>query len=89
MAFGLYFILQHSVNAWGHLKKGLDMSSRELYLKAFPFTFGALLIFLLMAYFLNSSTTEWAGIWAIFFVFIACISLPHFILMHLFYASKK
>jgi hypothetical protein len=40
-----------------------------------------------MAFFLNAST-EIAGFWAIFFVFIACISMPHFILMHLFYAKK-
>jgi lycopene beta-cyclase len=88
MAFGLYFIIQHSSNAWTHLKKGLNLSSRVLYLKSFPFTLGALLIFCLMAYFLSSSIDQ-AGIWAIFFVFIACISLPHFIMMHLFYASKS
>ena len=87
MAFGLYFIIQHSFNAWSHLKTGLNLSSRDLYQKSFPFTFGALLIFFLMAFFLNAST-EIAGFWAIFFVFIACISMPHFILMHLFYAKK-
>ncbi len=88
MAFGLYFIIQHSYNAWSHLKKGLNLSSRDLYLKSLPFTLGALLIFCLMAYF-QTNTRDLAGFWAIFFVFIACVSLPHFVLMHLFYASKS
>lgn len=87
MAFGLYFIVQHSFNAWSHLKTGLNMNSRDLYLKSLPFTFGALLLFSVMIYFLYNSV-DISGIWPVFFVFIACISLPHFILMHLFYASK-
>lgn len=88
MAFGFYFIIQHSYNAWSHLQKGLNLNSRALYLKSLPFTFGALIIFFLMAFLLNNSN-DLAGIWAIFFVFIACISLPHFIMMHLFYAAKS
>ncbi len=88
MAFGLYFIIQHSYNAWSHLKKGLNLSSRVLYLKSLPFTLGALLIFCLMAFF-QTNTRDLTGFWAIFFVFIACVSLPHFVLMHLFYTSKS
>jgi Brp/Blh family beta-carotene 15,15'-monooxygenase len=87
MAFGLYFIVQHSFNAWSHLKIGLNMNSRDLYLKSLPFTFGALLLFSVMIYFFYNSI-DISGIWPVFFVFIACVSLPHFILMHLFYASK-
>jgi lycopene beta-cyclase len=88
MAFGLYFIVQHSFNAWSHLKQGLNLSSRILYFRSFPLTVGALLIFLLMAFFLNKAG-DLTGIWAIFFVFIACVSLPHFMMMHLFYTSRS
>ncbi len=31
LAFGLYFILQHSYNAWIHLQKGLKMNASQLY----------------------------------------------------------
>jgi len=87
LAFGLYFILQHSHNAWSHLKHGLDMNSFELYKKSSIFTFGALLIFIFIAFFVRNFI-DLAGLWANFFIFIACISLPHFVLMHFFYRSK-
>lgn len=84
LAFGLYFILQHSHNAWQHLKKGLGMNSIELYKKSFVFTLGALVIFIFTAFFFRDFI-DLPGLWANFFVFIACISLPHFVLMHIFY----
>ncbi len=87
MAFGLYFIVQHSYNAWNHLKQGLNLSSRQLHLKSSLFTFGALLIFLSIAY-LVKDTKDLTSLWANFFIFIACISLPHFVMMHLFYRSR-
>ena len=88
LAFGLYFILQHSHNAWSHLKFGLGMSSFELYKKSSVFTVGAVAIFLFIAFFVRSSS-NFEGLWANFFIFIACISLPHFVLMHLFYVSIR
>jgi hypothetical protein len=44
LAFGLYFIFQHSLNAWGHLKHGLNlkMDGFTLYKKALPFTLSAI-----------------------------------------------
>lgn len=84
LAFGLYFILQHSHNAWQHLKKGLGMNSLELYKKSFAFTLGALIIFIFTAFFFKDFR-DLTELWANFFVFLACISLPHFVLMHLFY----
>jgi Brp/Blh family beta-carotene 15,15'-monooxygenase len=86
LAFGLYFILQHSHNAWSHLKQGLGMNSFELYKKSSFFTLGAFLIFVCIAFFIRDFL-DLAGLWAIFFIFIACISLPHFVMMHLFYKS--
>jgi Brp/Blh family beta-carotene 15,15'-monooxygenase len=88
LAFGLYFIAQHSYHAWFHLRVGLNLSSRQLYVKSSPLTFSALLIFFFVAFFIRDSINP-VGIWANFFVFISCISFPHFILMHLFYSSKK
>jgi len=88
LAFGLYFILQHSYNAWIHLQKGLNMNSSQLYNKSAVFTLGALFLFVFIAFFVRN-TDNLKAFWANFFVFIACISLPHFVLMHLFYISNK
>lgn len=88
LAFGLYFVLQHSHNAWNHLKSGLGMSSFDLYKKSSIFTLGAVFVFLFIALFVRSSP-DFESLWASFFIFVACVSLPHFVLMHLFYASNK
>jgi hypothetical protein len=88
LAFGLYFILQHSYNAWIHLQNGLNMKASQLHKKSAVFTFGALVLFVLIAFFVRN-TDNLQAFWANFFVFIACISLPHFVLMHLFYFSNK
>jgi Brp/Blh family beta-carotene 15,15'-monooxygenase len=84
LAFGLYFIMQHSNNAWNHVKQGLRTNTIELYKKASFYTFGALTVFAMMI--LNAeSLKSLNALWSQFFIFLACISLPHFVLMHLFY----
>ena len=88
-AFGLYFIFQHSFNAWGHLQLGLNMTESSLYKKALPYTLGALGIFIGFLVFLSNTAIETTTIISTMFIFLACISLPHFILMHLFYKPKK
>lgn len=87
LAFGLYFILQHSYNAWTHLQKGLQLNSMELHKKSALFTVGAVLIFVTITFLVRDSSNLQALL-TNFFVFIACISFPHFVLMHLFYKSK-
>lgn len=87
LAFSLYFIFQHSSNAWQHLKRGLNMNSFQLYKKSSLYTLGALVIFILIA-FCADEILSINGLLAKFFLFIACISLPHFILMHLFYKAN-
>ena len=87
-AFGLYFIFQHSFNAWGHLQLGLNMTESSLYKKALPYTLGALGIFIGFLIFLSNTTIDTTSIISSMFIFLACISLPHFILMHLFYKPK-
>jgi Brp/Blh family beta-carotene 15,15'-monooxygenase len=87
LAFAFYFVFQHSYNAWQHLQIGLSVGSISLYKKAIPYVFGALFIFaliLIKAVFVSEINLSF---WSYFFVFIACISLPHMHIMHLFYKN--
>lgn len=86
-SFGLYFIGQHSVIGWSHLKQGFKTDDLSLFKKAFPFTAGSLLLFAALLYcmetgFLPAFNKHWV---TAFFVFISCISFPHVIAMHEFY----
>ncbi len=86
-SFGIYFIGQHSVNGWKHLKNGFNTNNITMIQKSFPFTFGALFLFVLLIisqktnlYELNhENIVSWA------FIFIACISFPHVVMMSKFY----
>jgi lycopene beta-cyclase len=83
-AFWLYFIFQHSTNAWKHLKDKLSMSSIQLFSKALLYTSGAfVLFFILIWYSAYFKSIENFG--ALVFIFLSCISFPHFIIMHSFY----
>ncbi len=86
-SFGLYFIGQHSLNGWSHLKQGMRVDNKSLYLKALPFTIGALVLFAAFIYLLrNNYLTEFnESLITIFFVFISCISFPHVMVMNRFY----
>lgn len=86
-AFGLYFIGQHSLNSWSHIKKGLAITNKQFFLKAFPFTFGAFLLFGLFIFFIKNEiiTTDNENFIAHLFIFISCISLPHILVIHGFY----
>ena len=88
LAFGLYFIFQHSYNAWSHLKIGLNMNTVSLYKKASPYILGALIILTAIVVIDLKNILNIDSFWASFFIFLACISLPHFLLMHLFYRAK-
>jgi lycopene beta-cyclase len=86
-AFGLYFIGQHSVNGWSHLKQGLSTDNATLFLKALPFSLGAFLLFSVLLVAMQMGwLKEFSGNWlTAFFVFVSCISFPHVIAMHQFY----
>ncbi len=86
-AFGLYFIGQHSVNGWSHLKQGLSTDNATLFLKALPFSLGAFLLFAVLLVAMQMGwLKEFSGNWlTAFFVFVSCISFPHVIAMHQFY----
>lgn len=86
-AFSLYFIGQHSLNGWRHLKNGLQTNSKTLYLKSLPFNLGAVGI-LIISFWLNENYFDLKNNFemaSIFFVFLSCISFPHIIWMHKFY----
>jgi lycopene beta-cyclase len=85
LAFGLYFVGSHSVNAWGHIAGKLQIAPKKLYIESLPFNVGALLIFSLFFYLQHTNAQLVQSYAAVFFVFLACVSLPHIILMHLFY----
>jgi hypothetical protein len=89
-SFGLYFIGQHSLNGWSHLKQGMKVNNSGLYLKALPFTIGAFVLFAAFIFLLNNNylASFNENLITIFFVFISCISFPHVMAMNKFYNSK-
>jgi hypothetical protein len=88
LAFGLYFVGSHSVNAWGHIATKLKTPTQKLYLQSLPFNLGALLIFAVFLYLQRANAQLIQSYAATFFVFLACVSLPHIVLMHLFYKKE-
>ncbi|MEN9349737.1 MAG: hypothetical protein RL372_715 [Bacteroidota bacterium] len=89
LAFGLYFVGSHSVNAWGHIASKLKTPVNKLYLQSLPFNIGALFIFAIFLYLQKANAQLIQSYAATFFVFLACVSLPHIILMHLFYKKDN
>jgi Brp/Blh family beta-carotene 15,15'-monooxygenase len=86
-AFGLYFIGQHSINSWIHIKKARKISNKQFVFHALPFTLGAFFLFGTVIYLLQNELIKlenhnWI---ALFFIFISCISLPHILVIHGFY----
>jgi len=85
LAFGLYFIGQHSLTNWKNISKTLNMAHHKIWIYSMPFHLGAwfiLALFLFVWPMLNISSVY--NRWGIFFIFIACVSLPHVISVHLF-----
>ena len=82
-SFGLYFIGQHSITGWSHLKTSLKTDNLSLFKKVIPFNIGALLLFAIML--LNINNTWITS----FFILLSCLSLPHVYIMNSFYLSIK
>ena len=92
LAFGLYFIGQHSLTSWKHISTTLNQSNRNIWFHSLPFQIGAWLI--LIAFFYLWPTEglynfEMLDKFGIFFIFISCISFPHVITMNMLYGAKK
>jgi len=85
-AFGLYFIGQHSYTAWRHLQAHLWLPTQKIWLQSVPFHLSA---WILLIVFYLFWTQDWGGQelerWGIFFIFLACLSFPHVISMHMMY----
>jgi lycopene beta-cyclase len=88
IAFGTYFIGQHSITSWGHLKQHLQLENKKIWIHSLPFHLGAwLILFLFFAIwpsFQNQINTQYSA-WGIFFIFISCVSFPHVIFMNKLY----
>ena len=74
-AFAIFFIGQHSVHGWTMLKRVLPDSDFQLWIKALPFTLGAIALLVLMIFFTKLS-------WGQCFIFLAALSFPHVLLMY-------
>ena len=91
-AFGLYFIGQHSYISWSHIKKRMKLTDSSLYVKALPFTIGALLLLVLLAFILmndHAPINQYDKAVKNIFIFISCISFPHVLVMHRFYKTEQ
>jgi lycopene beta-cyclase len=92
LAFGLYFIGQHSVTSWKHISTSLNQSNRSIWLHSLPFQVGAWLILALFIFLWPTDgiyNFEMLDKFGVFFIFISCISFPHVITMNMLYGAKK
>ncbi len=88
LAFGIYFIGQHSMTSWGHLKKHIQEKNQKIWLHALPFHLGAwfiLALFFLIWPMIQAEISSSYNAWGIFFIFISCVSFPHVIFMNKLY----
>ena len=84
VAFGIYFIGQHSVQAWSHLTNQLKMNESPIWKEALPFTMGALI--LLVGCVWNPMTVDLRP--ELLIIVGSCITLPHILCMDTFYRRK-
>lgn len=84
-AFGIYFVLQHSLSGWNHLKLSHKWTNAEMWMKALPFTIGAVVLFLLVFRFDKNSLLAWSSY---FLIFLSAISLPHIYFMSKLYKDR-
>jgi len=92
LAFGTYFIGQHSITSWGHLKQHIQINNRKIWIHALPFHLGAwfiLVLFFLLWPMIQSEISSSYNAWGIFFIFISCVSFPHVILMNKLYKQTS
>ncbi|MDP3930191.1 MAG: beta-carotene 15,15'-dioxygenase, Brp/Blh family [Bacteroidota bacterium] len=83
ITFGIYFIFQHSLHGWSHLKQELHIKPKILWLQSLPFSLGGAII---IALFTSYYQEIYLGI---FFILLSCLSIPHIISMHRFYGKQS
>jgi lycopene beta-cyclase len=90
LAFGIYFVGQHSLSSWSHSSEYLKLSNKSMWMHSLPFHLGAwallAITMVLNTFFIQTTDAE---VWGIFFIFIACISFPHVIWMHKLYTRNS
>ena len=92
LAFGTYFIGQHSITSWGHIKQHIQNNSQKIWLHALPFHLGAwiiLILFFILWPTVQSEINPSYNAWGIFFIFISCVSFPHVIFMNKLYKQAS
>jgi lycopene beta-cyclase len=82
ISFGIFFVFQHSLHGWNHLRSDLKLTSYKLWLKSLPFSSGGALLILL---FMLGNTKDYIGV---FFILLSCISMPHILSMNYFYTRR-
>jgi len=82
LSFGIYFVGQHSMHGWKHLKHGLNETLPNLLIKALPFTLGGIIVIL---FFMLYFSVNYIGV---FFIVLSCLSMPHVLSMNYFYSKK-
>ncbi|KOY84469.1 hypothetical protein AD998_20975 [bacterium 336/3] len=90
ISFGLYFIGQHSLTGWQDVRNHLKLSNSRMWIHSLPFHATAWIFLLCFLVFWSSAYPfEETKRWAVFFIFIACISFPHVISINVVYRSKE
>ena len=82
LSFGIYFVLQHSLTGWSHLKTNENWTHSGMFVRALPFTAGAVIMFLVLFQFDRSSLWQWSSY---FLIFLSALSLPHIYFMSRLY----
>ena len=85
-AFGTYFIYNHSLLGWNHLRNHFQVNSLQLWKKASLFSFGSYALFLFLYWYFGNDFGNYIGT---FFVFLSAISFPHVLRMNNFYNYYK
>jgi len=81
MAFGIYFIFQHSLHGWNHLKIKLA-NQKYLWLQSIPFSLGGAIILSIFTLYYNEIYL------GVFFIILSCLSIPHIVSMDQFYTNR-
>lgn len=87
-AFSLYFIGLHSTTGWKHLRNELGVTNIAMQRMALPYTAGALLLFGALVV-LGMEGGERAMRESSFYIFLACVSLPHILVMRRAYRAQR
>ena len=82
-AFVCYFVFQHSLHGWLHLREKLKLNHQKMWLQALPFTLGALGLFGAYLYLIQEPN------WGQVFIFLSALSFPHVYYMHKSYQKPQ